>query len=146
MNLASSLFFPSSVSLFLLIFSLFFLPSFFSLSFLPNSFSFSSFSPSLLSGLPLPPLSLPLSLLSNLQVMIHPVTHSSHSLLAHVKRREQDASGYPYMSPVGVTLVHAIVEIVYQLQDKEPWSKAISQVLYMRQSLPCRNDLPLTSN
>ena len=32
------------------------------------------------------------------------------------------------MSPVGVTLVHAIVGIVYQLQEKEPWSKAISQV------------------
>lgn len=61
--------------------------------------------------------------------MFHPITHSSHSLLAHVKRREQDSSGYPLMSPVGVTLVHAIVAIVYQLQDKEPWAQAISQVL-----------------
>ena len=60
--------------------------------------------------------------------MIHPITHSSHSLLAHVKRREQEASGYPLMSPMGVTLVHAIVSIVYQIQDKQPWIKAISQV------------------
>ena len=62
------------------------------------------------------------------QVMIHPITHSSHSLLAHVKRREQDTSGYPNLSPVGVTLVHAIINIIYDIQDKEPWNKAISQV------------------
>lgn len=32
------------------------------------------------------------------------------------------------MSPVGVTLVHAIINILYDIQDKEPWSNAISQV------------------
>ncbi|CAI8021126.1 Probable E3 ubiquitin-protein ligase HERC1 [Geodia barretti] len=66
------------------------------------------------------------------RVMIHPITHSSHSLLAHVKRREQDTSGYPNLSPVGVTLVHAIINIIYDIQDKEPWNKAISQVVYSR--------------
>ena len=60
--------------------------------------------------------------------MVNPITHSSHSLLAHVKRREQDASGYPLMTSAGDTLVHAIVNIIYQVQDKEPWNKAISQV------------------
>ena len=61
--------------------------------------------------------------------MIHPITHSSHSLLAHVKRREQETSGYPHMSPVGVTLVHAIINIIYDIQDREPWSNAISKVV-----------------
>ena len=64
--------------------------------------------------------------------MVHPITHSSHSLLAHVKRREQDTSGYPNMSPVGVTLVNAIVGIIYDIQDKKPWSNAISQVTLIR--------------
>ena len=74
------------------------------------------------------PLSLPPSSLPSFQVIVHPITRSSHSLLAHVKRREQDASGYPLMCPIGATLVHAIVETLYQLQEKEPWRKAIAQV------------------
>ena len=81
-----------------------------------------------------PPLSLSLSpsfpLSPHSQVMIHPITHSSHSLLAHVKRREQESAGYPHMSSVGVTLVEAILSIIYDIQGKEPWSKAISQVQY----------------
>ena len=62
------------------------------------------------------------------QVKLHPITHISHSPLAHLHRQEQLTSGYPLLSPTGITLTQAVVSLIYQLQEKEPWQSAITQV------------------
>lgn len=62
------------------------------------------------------------------QVKLHPITHVSHSPLAHLRRQEQLTSGYPLLSPTGITLTQAVVSLIYQLQEKEPWNSAITQV------------------
>ena len=62
------------------------------------------------------------------QVKVHPITHVGHSPLAHLRRQEQLTSGYPLLSPTGITLTQAVVSLIYQLQEKEPWKSAITQV------------------
>ena len=59
---------------------------------------------------------------------LHPIMHISHSPLAHLHRQEQLTSGYPLLSPTGITLTQAVVSLIYQLQEKEPWKSAITQV------------------
>ena len=48
--------------------------------------------------------------------------------ISNLQQREQLASGYPLLSPTNITLIQTIISILYQLQTKEPWSKAIAQV------------------
>ncbi|XP_064390094.1 probable E3 ubiquitin-protein ligase HERC1 isoform X2 [Halichondria panicea] len=44
------------------------------------------------------------------------------------------SSGYPLLSPTSTTLVQAVVSMLYQVQHKQPWSKAITNVLIRRLS------------
>ena len=60
-----------------------------------------------------------------------------YPLMSHLHQREQLASGYPLLSPTNVTLIQTVVNILYQLQSKEPWSKAIAQVCIMVLLLRC---------
>lgn len=72
---------------------------------------------------------------SNLvKVRFHPITRSSFSSLPDFRHREQLASGYPHLSPSNTTLSQAIVSLLYQLQEKEPWNNSIGQV-YAQSSL-----------
>ena len=48
--------------------------------------------------------------------------------MAHLHRQEQLTSGYPLLSPTGITLTQAVVSLIYQLQEKEPWKSAITKV------------------
>ena len=66
------------------------------------------------------------------QVRFHPINHCSHSPLAHLKRHEQITSGYPLLSPTGVTMAQAVIGILYHLQEREPWNRAIGQVRMCR--------------
>lgn len=66
---------------------------------------------------------------SNLvKVRFHPIVHSCFSSLPDFRRREQLASGYPHLSPGNTTLSQAMVSLLCQLQDKEPWNSSIRQV------------------
>jgi len=42
--------------------------------------------------------------------------------------KTDSSSGYPVLSPTGTTLVSAVVAMLYQLQTKQPWKKAITTV------------------
>ena len=70
--------------------------------------------------------------LTHTQVRFHPINHCSHSPLAHLKRHEQITSGYPLLSPTGVTMAQAVIGILYHLQEREPWNRAIGQVRMCR--------------
>ena len=66
---------------------------------------------------------------SNLvKVRFHPIIHSCFTSLSDFRHREQLASGYPHLSPTSTTLSQAIVGLIHQLQDKEPWNSSITQV------------------
>ena len=66
---------------------------------------------------------------SNLvKVRFHPITHSCFTSLSDFQHREQLASGYPHLSPSSTTLSQAVVTLLHQLQDKEPWTTSIAQV------------------
>jgi hypothetical protein len=61
-------------------------------------------------------------------IRFHPITHSSSTSLSDFRQREQLASGYPDLSPSNATLSQAIVTLLHQLQDREPWNSSIGQV------------------
>lgn len=64
-----------------------------------------------------------------MRVRFHPiVAHSCSASFSELRQREKLASGYPHLSPGSNTLAQAVVALVYQLQDKEPWRTAIGQV------------------
>ena len=62
------------------------------------------------------------------QVRLHPITHTSHCPISQIHHSEKAISGYPILSPTSTTLVQSVVSILYQLQSREPWSRAITQV------------------
>ena len=58
----------------------------------------------------------------------HPIEHSSSVSFEGLRCREQLSSGYPHLSPSSSTLSQAVVSLLYQLQDREPWRECIGQV------------------
>lgn len=66
---------------------------------------------------------------SNLVVVrFHPIIRSRIHSLPDFRRREQLASGYPDLSPSNVCLSQAIVSLLHELQDTDPWSSCIGEV------------------
>ncbi len=53
---------------------------------------------------------------------------SSVSLTGSLSKKMMTGSGYPLLSPTSITLVQAIVTMLYQIQHTQPWSKAITNV------------------
>lgn len=39
-----------------------------------------------------------------------------------------NSSGYPLLSPTSTTLVQAMLNMLYQVQHKQPWKRAITNV------------------
>ena len=68
---------------------------------------------------------------SHVTLHFHPIHHIKPSLVTDLCCREQLASGYPYLSPTNTTLSQAIVSLLYQLQDKEHWSRSIGEVSHL---------------
>lgn len=65
---------------------------------------------------------------NSVQVRFHSIAHICSSSFSDFRGREQHASGSPHLSPASSTLAQAVVSLLHQLQDKEPWNRAIGQV------------------
>ncbi len=65
---------------------------------------------------------------NSVRIRFHPISHTRFYSFSDLRRREQLASGYPHLSSSGATLAQAMVALLYQLQEKEPWKRAIGQV------------------
>ena len=60
------------------------------------------------------------------QVIIHSFTTLSSGKSG--LQKGMDSSGYPLLSPTSTTLVQAVLSMLYNVQNKEPWKKAITSV------------------
>lgn len=65
---------------------------------------------------------------SPVRIRFHPILHTQISSFSDLRYEEKLESGYPDYSPINFTLSGAIVSLLYQLQGKEPWNRAIAQV------------------
>lgn len=68
---------------------------------------------------------------AHVRLYMHPFTITSlagHSSFTRLQSQEKLTSGYPHLSPMGATLCHGIVSLLYQLQEKEPWNRALGHV------------------
>ena len=66
------------------------------------------------------------------RIYAHPLvfapSSSSATSFTKLLSHERLTSGYPHLSSVGPTLSHTIASLLLQLQDKEPWNRAMAQV------------------
>ena len=62
------------------------------------------------------------------QLRFHSIVHSCSMSFSDYRSQELSASGSPQLSPASTTLAQAVVSLVHQLQDKEPWNRSIGMV------------------
>lgn len=64
----------------------------------------------------------------NLQVRLHPILKQTKTFVSSIRRREQLVSGFPLLSNTGVTLTQSVINLLYKLQEKQPWAEAVGLV------------------
>lgn len=68
---------------------------------------------------------------TKVRLYVHPVTVTrppNHASISGLQSQGKLASGYPNLSPTGSTVSYGIISLLYQLQEKEPWDRALGHV------------------
>ena len=63
-----------------------------------------------------------------MQVRLHPILKQTKMFVSSIRRREHLASGFPLLSSTGVTVTQSVINLLYKLQEKQPWAQAIGLV------------------